>query len=144
MNLKIVSFELGKELYGINVQEIGEILRVPVIAAVPNTPDYIQGVINLRGNIVPVINLNSKFDFESKKLENKEEKIIVIEDRDEYVGILVDNVNEVIKIKEEDIAETPDIETSLPKDVFLGVLNFKKRMLILLEIRKVLNIKEEA
>lgn len=141
MNLKIVSFELGREIYGIPVYEIEEILRVPDIAEVPNTKDFMEGVINLRGNIVPVINVALKFQLDSKDVDD-ESRIIVIEEGEESVGILVDKVNEVIKIDEKEIEEEPDVSTGIPKEAFMGVINFKGRMLILLDIKRVLSIEE--
>lgn len=143
MSIKIVSFELGEELYGITVEEIGEILMVPEIAVVPNTESFIEGVINLRGNIVPITNLSKKFGLKIKKID-EDSKIIVIEDGEESVGVLVDGVNEVIKLEEETIEETPEISTGIPSEVFLGVLNFKGKMLILLDIKKSLRIKEDS
>lgn len=139
MNLKIVSFELGSELYGMKVYEIEEILRVPEIEEIPNTKDFIEGVINRRGNVVPVINIANKFFLEEKKIDD-DSRVIVIDIGDESVGILVDKVNEVIKINDEHIEEPPEISTGIPKEAFIGVYNLKGRMLILLEVRKVLEI----
>ncbi len=139
MNLKIVSFELGGELYGMKVYEIEEILRVPEIEEIPNTQKFIEGVINRRGNVVPVINIANKFFLDEKQIDD-DSRIIVIDIGEESVGILVDKVNEVIKINDEHIEEPPDIYNGIPKEAFIGVYNLKGRMLILLEVRKVLEI----
>ncbi len=139
MKIKIVSFELGGEVYGMKVYEIEEILNVPAIEEIPNTIEFIEGVINRRGNIVPIVNVANKFSLEEKKIDD-DSRIIVIDIGEELVGILVDRVNEIIKIDDDHIEEPPDISTGIPKEAFIGVYNLKGRMLILLEVKKVLGI----
>lgn len=140
---KIISFQLANEIYGIDVSDVGEILRVIEIAEVPNTKNYIEGVINLRGNIIPVVNLIKKFNLKIEEKMKKNEKIIIIEDVDESVGILVNEVREVIKIEESMVEEPPKVFTEMPKEVYKGVININGKMIILLDILKVLAIKEE-
>lgn len=139
MKIKIVSFELGGELYGMKVYEIEEILKLPVIEEIPNTPDYIEGVINRRGNIVPIVNIANKFTLKEKEAD-EESRIIVIDIGEEAVGILVDKVIEIVKIDDENIEEPPEISTGIPKEAFIGVYNLNGRMLILLEVKKVLGL----
>lgn len=139
MKIKIVSFELSGELYGMKVYEIEEILKLPVIEEIPNTPDHIEGVINRRGNIVPIVNIANKFSLKEKEAD-EESRIIVIDIGEEAVGILVDKVIEIVKIDDENIEEPPEISTGIPKEAFIGVYNLNGRMLILLEVKKVLGL----
>lgn len=139
MKIKIVSFELGGEIYGMKVYEIEEILKVPAIEEIPNTEEFIEGVINRRGNIVPVVNVANKFALREKDIDD-DSRIIVIDIGDELVGILVDKVNEIVKIDDENIEEPPEISTGITRDAFIGVYNLNGRMLILLEMKKVLGI----
>ncbi|NLK63232.1 MAG: chemotaxis protein CheW [Fusobacteria bacterium] len=140
---KIISFQLANEVYGINVENVGEILKKIEIAEVPNTNPYIEGVINLRGNVIPVVNLVKKFNLKQNRDNNLEDKIIVIDDIEEQVGVLVDDVREVIKIEADMIEEVPKIYTELPKEFYAGVVNIEGRMIILLDILKILSLKEE-
>lgn len=140
---KIISFQLANEVYGINVENVGEILKKIEIAEVPNTNPYIEGVINLRGNVIPVVNLVKKLNLKQNRDNNLEDKIIVIDDIEEQVGVLVDDVREVIKIEADMIEEVPKIYTELPKEFYAGVVNIEGRMIILLDILKILSLKEE-
>ncbi len=143
MSFKIISFELGREIYGIDIKDAGEIFKVPEITPVPNTKNYIEGVINLRGNIVPVINLSKKFALKESIKRGKENKVIVIEDKEEFVGVLVDNVRAVRRIDEANIEEAPKLSTGMPREFYKGVINIEGKMTILLDILKVLGIGNE-
>lgn len=142
MKLKIVLFELSKEIYGIKVYDIEEIVKVPKIEEVPNTADFIEGVINRRGNIVPVVNIANKFSLEEKEIDD-ESRIIIMDMKGEFVGILVDRVIEIIKIDDEEISDPPDISTGIPYQSFIGVYNFNGRMLTIIETAKVLETEVE-
>ncbi len=142
MKLKIVLFELSKEIYGIKVYDIEEIVKVPLIEEIPNTTDFIEGVINRRGNIVPVVNIANKFLLEEKEIDD-ESRIIIMDMDGEFVGILVDKVIEIIKIDDEEISEPPDISTGIPYEAFIGVYNFNGKMLSIIEATKVLETEVE-
>ena len=141
--MKVISFILDNELYGLNIKDIGEILIVPTIERVPNTSFFVEGVINLRGNIVPVVNLSKKFGLKNKNLDINS-KIVVIKFEEEAVGILVDEVREAIKIESEsEIEKTPEIKTEIPSKVFLGVFNYNDKMLIILDAKEILHVEEQ-
>ena len=142
MKLKIVLFELSKEIYGIKVYDIEEIVKVPLIEEIPNTTDFIEGVINRRGNIVPVVNIANKFLLEEKEIDD-ESRIIIMDMDGEFVGKLVDKVIEIIKIDDEEISEPPDISTGIPYEAFIGVYNFNGKMLSIIEAAKVLETELE-
>lgn len=142
MKLKIVLFELSKEIYGIKVYDIEEIVKVPNIEEIPNTTDFIEGVINRRGNIVPVVNIANKFSLEEKEIDD-ESRIIIMDMNGEFVGILVDKVIEIIKIDDEEISDPPDISTGIPYEAFIGVYNFNGKMLSIIEAAKVLETEVE-
>ncbi|BDU50150.1 chemotaxis protein CheW [Haliovirga abyssi] len=141
--MKVVSFELGEEKYAVQVKEIGEIIRVPKIEEVPNAEEYIEGVINLRGDIVPILNFNVKFKLPQKKLD-EDSNILIIREEEQNVGILVDKVDEVINLNENKIVEAPELSIGIPKESFIGVVNYLGKLLILLDIKKLLSITEEG
>lgn len=138
--IKIISFVLAGERYGIKVNNIIQMLEVPKnIGEIPNTKDFIEGVINLRGNIVPILNIAKKFDLKQKEID-EETKIIVLEEKDELVGILVDEIKEVIKIEEKDIESAPDMVTGIPEEAFIGLVEYDEEVLILIDINIVLEM----
>src|SRR5436305_11840086 len=105
-DLHLVGFKIGKETFGVPIGLVHEIVRVPEITAVPDAPDYIEGVINLRGKIVSVIDLRKRFG-ESKTALNRRIRILVVEHGGKLSGLIVDSASEVIKIPAGDIEPSP-------------------------------------
>ena len=142
---KYLTFFLEEEEYGIGILKVKEIIGMMAITSVPRTPEYVKGVINLRGKVIPVIDLRSKFDM---KLINYTERtcIIVVEIDSEsstvLIGIVVDAVSEVLNIKEEEIEETPTFGTRLNTEYILGMAKMEGSVKILLNIDKILNSEE--
>ncbi len=144
---KYLTFSLEAEEYGIGILKVKEIIGMMPITSVPRTPDFVKGVINLRGKVIPVIDLRSKFDMKSIPY-NERTCIIVVEiDADDttvLVGIVVDSVSEVLNIKEEDIEETPTFGTKLDTQYILGMAKLEGSVKILLNIDRVLSTNEIA
>lgn len=142
---KYLTFSLEDEEYGIGILKVKEIIGMMPITSVPRTPDFVKGVINLRGKVIPVIDLRSKFDMKSIPY-NERTCIIVVEiDADDttvLVGIVVDSVSEVLNIKEEDIEETPTFGTKLDTQYILGMAKMEGGVKILLNIDRVLSTEE--
>lgn len=113
-----IEFGIGNEQYAIPIQDIHEIIRLQEITRLPHTSSFVEGVINLRGRIVPVISLRKRFDFEEADL-TKRTRIIVINRQDEKVGILVDHVNKVVRIH--DVQEPPEKLGTLSGTFFEGI-----------------------
>ena len=135
--LHIVGFRIGRETFGVPIALVHEIVRVPDITAVPDSPDYVEGVINLRGKIVSVVDLRKRFG-EKQISPNKKNRILVAEVEGKMVGLIVDAASEVIKI--------PDNEVDLPPSVFdenelnyvTGVGKMHGRLIILIDLNKIL------
>jgi purine-binding chemotaxis protein CheW len=144
---KFLTFTLDNEEYGISILKIKEIIGMMPITTVPQTPDFVKGVINLRGKVIPVVDLRLRFGME--KMEYTERTcIIVVEIEGQsgtvMVGIVVDAVSEVLKIKGEDIEDTPTFGTKLDTEYILGMAKREGGVKILLDIDRVLSREEVA
>jgi purine-binding chemotaxis protein CheW len=139
---QVVVFALGKEEFGVNISEVREIIRPEQITKIPNTPDYINGVINLRGGIIVVINLAMKLGLPYKDTDQNT-RIIVIDVDGNTVGMIVDSATEVLRLSSDQIAPPPKAVTSKIDQGFIeGVGIIKERLLILLDLAKVLQANE--
>ncbi len=136
-----VTFKLENETYGINVMQVQEVLRVSEIAPVPGAPDYVIGIINLRGNVVTVVDTRRRFGLMSKELDDFS-RIVIIETENQVVGILVDSVAEVIEISASDIETAPNVGTDESSKYILGVTSRDSELLILVDLNKFLSEEE--
>lgn len=136
---QVVAFKLGQEEYAVDVLNVQEIERLLRITRVPRTQDYIEGVINLRGNIVPVMNLHKRFSLESHGAD-EEKRIIVFQFDYVQVGIIVDEVSEVLRLNVNDIEETTDVYSNLKMEHIKGIAKIDDRLLILLDLLKILEV----
>lgn len=140
--LQMVVFQLGGEEFGVEIMKVQEIIRMPEITQIPQSPEYVEGVINLRGKIIVVINLDTRFNLSSKDVD-EHSRIIVVEIGDNVVGMIVDSVNEVLRINVSSIDPAPELVTSgVSREYITGVGKLDGRLLILLDLAKVLNKKE--
>ena len=135
--VQLVGFMLGAEEYGVNIQSVQEINRTVEITRVPRTPDYVEGVVNLRGKVIPVVNLRKRFGLESIA-HDKETRVVVMEIHEKIIGILVDAVSEVLRIPSSLIEPPPDIVTGVDSEYIEGVAKLQDRLLILLDLDKIL------
>jgi len=142
---KYLTFILAKEEYGTSILKIKEIIGMMPITTVPRTPEFVKGVINLRGKVIPVMDLRLKFFMEAIPYSERTCIIVVeIESQDSTVliGIVVDAVSEVLNIKADEIEETPTFGTKLDTDYILGMAKMEGGVKILLDIDRVLNSQE--
>lgn len=142
---KYLTFTLANEDYGIGILKVKEIIGMMPITSVPRTPNYVKGVINLRGKVIPVIDLRVKFDMGQSDYTERTCIIVVeIDNISETVliGIVVDSVSEVLNIQEDEIEETPAFGTQLDVDYILGIAKTEGGVKILLNIDKVLSDQE--
>jgi purine-binding chemotaxis protein CheW len=140
--IQLVSFSLDQEEYGINVLKVREIIRMLSITRVPNTPHYVEGVINLRGKVIPIISLRNKFEL-SEAESDKRTRIMVMEVAGELMGFIVDEVSEVIRISEKEIQPPPPVVTSgIDQECMAGVINQTERLLVLLDLEKMFSAEE--
>ncbi len=138
---KYLTFVLEKEEYGIEIIKIREIIGIMAITTVPQTPDFVKGVINLRGKVIPIIDLRLKFDMEEKE-HTSETCMIVVDVQGILVGIIVDTVSEVADINGSQIEPAPGFGASVETDYILGMAKIREAVKILLDIDKVLSIDE--
>ncbi len=139
---QMVLFELGTETYGLDIAAVDGIIRMQPITKVPKAPFYVEGVINLRGRVIPVIDIGKKFGFE-KTEETKNNRIVVINIKDKTLGIIVDAVTEVIRVPVESIDPVSDIVTSGQSDYLSGIAKLPDKMIILLALDKLLSKDQE-
>ncbi|WP_413284865.1 chemotaxis protein CheW [Vibrio sp. MA40-2] len=136
--LQWVTFQLEEETYGINVMQVREVLRYSEIAPVPGAPDYVLGIINLRGNVVTVIDTRSRFGLMQGEISDNT-RIIVIESERQVIGILVDSVAEVVYLRSSEIDTTPSVGTDESAKFIQGVSNREGKLLILVDLNKLLS-----
>ena len=142
---KYLTFKLNEEEYGIGIIKVKEIIGMMTITSVPRTPEFVKGVVNLRGKVIPIIDLRLKFSMEAIPYMERT-CIIVVEidsnDTTVLIGIVVDAVSEVLNINEDEIEETPTFGTELDTEYILGMAKIEGAVKILLNIDKVLSPKE--
>jgi purine-binding chemotaxis protein CheW len=142
---KYLTFSLGPEEYGLEILKVREIIGHMAITAVPQTPGYVKGVINLRGQVIPVVDIRTLFGMEPKEI-TEETCIIVVEvlrnNSRHSTGVIVDQVSEVLDIKGESIEEAPQLGSSVDTDFILGMGKVNETVKILLNIDKVLDNSE--
>ena len=140
--LQLVSFMIGQEEFGLEIQCIQEINRMVDITRVPNSPEYVTGVINLRGKVIPIIDLRKRFGFPQKE-SDKNTRIIVVELGTMVVGFVVDAVREVIRIPKNITEPPPSIVAGIGSEFITAVAKLENRLLILLDIERILRDKEK-
>ncbi len=141
--LQLIVFNLGDEEYGANINQVREIIRTGTITPIPDSPDFIKGVSNVRGEIPVIINLKARFFLPQD--EDVESKNIVITEQEKNIfGLLVDEVTEVLRIPETDIKPTPELVTRIDRTYISGVITLENRLIILLDLTKVLSEEELA
>ena len=137
--LHIVGFEIGRETYGVPITSLHEIVRVPEITAVPDAPDYMEGVINLRGKIVSVIDLRKRLG-EKKVTSSRRNRILVVEHRGRLAGLIVDSATEVLKIPASDVEPSPTTLQEGRQNCVTGLGKYAGRLIVLLDMTRVLDL----
>ncbi|OIN07691.1 chemotaxis protein CheW [Oceanisphaera psychrotolerans] len=136
--LQWVTFRLDNETYGINVMQVQEVLRYSDIAPVPGAPDYVLGIVNLRGNVVTVLDTRLRFGLQPAEVTDNT-RIVIIEAEKQVIGILVDSVAEVVYLKSSEIENAPHVGTSESAKFIQGVCNREQELLILVDLDKLLS-----
>jgi purine-binding chemotaxis protein CheW len=139
---KYLTFFFGQEEYGIEILRVREIIGLMPITAVPRAPDYIRGVVNLRGKVIPVLDLRTKFGMEGVE-ETEQTCIIVVQSGEDLVGVVVDQVSEVLDISGEDIVDAPALGADINTDYILGLGKAQGSVKILLDIDRALASDDE-
>ncbi|SER60164.1 chemotaxis protein CheW [Salipaludibacillus aurantiacus] len=140
-DIKVIVFQLKDEEYGVEVEQVKSIERVQHITRVPSTPDFVEGVINLRGVVTPIIDLRKRFNIEGLDHSDTTRVIIVTVEKMD-VGLVVDAANDVIDIPRSAVEPPPQVVGGLEAEYIRGVAKLEKRLLVLLNLDKVLNSEE--
>jgi purine-binding chemotaxis protein CheW len=142
MEQQLVVFELANEFYGINIAVVESIIKMQAITQLPQTPIYVRGVTNLRGSVLPVIDLRARFALEAKE-DTRQTRIIIVTMDNIKVGVVVDGVSEVLRISDETIEPLPPMINSVNSVFLKGIARLESRLIILLELGKVLELGEQ-
>ena len=138
---KYLAFILNNETYGIEILRVREIIGLMDVTTVPQTPEYMKGVINLRGKVIPVIDLRLKFSMQEKE-HTDETCVIVVEVNNTSIGIIVDSVSEVLEITRGEIEESPHFGQDIDTSYIMGLGKVKEKIVILLDIEEILSSEE--
>ena len=141
--IQLVSFSLDGEEYGVEVLKVREIIRVPVITTMPNSARHIEGIINLRGKVLPIVSMRKRFAL--RDCENDSHTRIIIMDVDgSQIGFVVDGVSEVIRISGSEIQPSPVLSGGVSQDFITGVFNHGERLLIIMDVERMFTDSESA
>lgn len=138
---QLIVFSLGGEEFGVEITKVQEIIRMKEITELPNNSEFMAGIINLRGDIISVIDLRKRFEVEQK--ETKKTRIIIVEMDSQDVGLIVDSVSEVLRIDHEEIDDAPERIAGIKDDYLRGIGKIDERIVILLDLDKLLTAEEK-
>ncbi|CAG1771681.1 partial Chemotaxis protein CheW, partial [uncultured bacterium] len=137
--LQLVSFKIGDEEFGIDILKVQEINRMFQITKVPNAPDFVDGVVNLRGRIIPVVDLRARLNMMRKEHDQKS-RIIVVDLNKVTIGFIVDEVSEVLRISKDITEQPPSMVAGIETEYITAIAKMEDRLLILLDLEKIFNL----
>jgi purine-binding chemotaxis protein CheW len=143
--LQLVTFQLGEESYGIDIMDVEGIVKIEEIRDIPNAPSYVEGIFNLRGEIIPVINLHKRFHLSRLEMTEEDELLsgfIIISLDDMQLAVIIDKVSRVVTIDLDEIQPPPQMLSGIGAEYIQGVVNREESYLIILDIRRMFNVRE--
>lgn len=143
--IQLVTFQISEEMYGIDIMDVKEIVRVQDIRSIPNAPGYVEGLFNLRGEIIPIISLHKRFHLRKAQMDEDEELLsgfIIIDIDGMKLGVIIDKVERVVAIEAQNVQPPPQMLTGIGAEYIQGVVNRETGYLIILDIRKLFSAKE--
>ena len=143
MEQQLVIFELAKEFYGVDISTVEAIIKMQPITAVPHAPAFVEGVTNLRGAVLPVMDLRKRFGL-SPQAETKDSRIVVVVMGGLKVGIVVDGVSEVLRVVEDSIEPPSPLVSTVDSEFITGIAKVAERLIILLDLSKVLSVQDQG
>ena len=143
---QLVVFGLGKEEFGIDISQVREIVRIQTITAIPQSLDFVEGIVNLRGQIVPIVDLCKRFRVENTMTgDASQRRIIVVNMGNQNIGVLVDGVSEILRIPDDSIEPTPPIVANgVSSDFIRGVAKVENRLIIMLDLERIFTFEEKT
>jgi purine-binding chemotaxis protein CheW len=142
MEQQLVVFELANEFYGINIAMVESIIKMQAITQLPHTPPFVKGVTNLRGSVLPVLDLRIRFALDAQE-DTRQTRIMIVTMGNVKTGIIVDGVSEVLRVSDENIEPLPPMINSVDSAFLKGIARLENRLIILLELSRVLNLEEQ-
>ncbi|ERM92183.1 chemotaxis protein CheW [Caldanaerobacter subterraneus subsp. yonseiensis KB-1] len=142
MPKQIVVFKLNNEDFCVDINQVVEIIRLQTIIKVPDTPSFVEGITNLRGTVIPIIDLKKRFNLPTSE-KNENNRIIVVNVTERPVGFIVDSVTEVLRVEDSTIQEAPDIIKGIGREYITSIINLNGRLIINLDLHKILTEKEK-
>ena len=145
---QLVTFQLGEELYGVDIMDVKEIVKVQSVRPIPNAPYYVEGIINLRSEIIPIINLHKRFHLQKlakvneDDLEEDEGGFIILDIEGNKIGIIIDRVSRVVSVENSEIKPPPQMLSGIGTEYIQGVVRQEKAYLIILDTRKLFSARE--
>ncbi|QUL97650.1 MAG: purine-binding chemotaxis protein CheW [Candidatus Fermentithermobacillus carboniphilus] len=139
---QIVAFSLGSETYGVDIAQVREIIPIQKIVPVPRAPDFVEGIINLRGRVIPVLDLRHHFGFEKKK-QDPDQRIVLTEVDGESIGVIVDSVSSVLRIPEASIEPPASVITGDDIEYIQGIAKVGSNLIVLLDLTKIISDAEK-
>jgi purine-binding chemotaxis protein CheW len=139
---QLVVFALAKEAYGVDISTVHEIIRMQAITKVPRAPDFVEGIINLRGKVIPVVDMRKRFGLTVSQ-QTKDSRIVVVDISDQEVGMVVDAVIEVLRIPSESVDPPSTVITTSDSTYLQGIAKLEDRLIILLDLEQILSISEK-
>jgi purine-binding chemotaxis protein CheW len=140
--LQLVSFKIGNEEFGVDILKVQEINKMVPITKVPNSPPFVEGVINLRGKVIPIIDLRTRLGM-VKIEQNKDTRIIVVDVESKIIGFIVDSVSEVLRVPASITEAPPEIVSGVDSEFIKSVGKLEDRLLILIDLNKILSVNEK-
>ena len=144
-NLQLVTFELGGETYGIDIMQVEGIVQVQQIRPIPYAPEYVEGIFNLRGEIIPVINLHRRFRLKQMNLSEEDKLLsgmVILAIDDMHLAVMIDKVSRVVRVNRDDIQPPPQMISGIGAEYIQGVVNNEDNYLIILDARRLFNMRE--
>lgn len=146
-NLQVVTFRLGKELYGIDILDVKEVVKLQSIRPLPNAPHYVIGILNLRGEIIPIIDLHRRFKLggdtgEDRELDELESGFVILRINGVQIGIIIDKISRVVAVERDSIQDPPQMMHGIGSEYITGVVNENSGYLIILASKKLFDAKE--
>ncbi len=142
---QLVTFQLGEELYGVDIMDVKEIVRIQDVRTIPNAPYYVEGIFNLRSEIIPIINLHKRFHLKKAVLEEGDEYLggfIILNIEGNKLGIIIDRIARVVMVQQSEIQPPPQMISGIGAEYINGVVRQENGYLIVLDIRRLFNPKE--
>lgn len=141
--LQLVTFTLSNEEYAVDILKVQEINRMKEITRVPNSPSYVEGVINLRGKVIPVVNLRRKFGLAEKE-NDEQSRIMIMDIQGITMGLVVDSVSEVLRVPSDIVEPTPPMASNISTEFIKGIAKLEDRLIILLDMDRLLGKSEDT